>query len=197
MDLKPLHDQLDRLNRNLETLIGLVATLNAKPGTDAAALADTTDTPAAAPAVETGAAEPEARRGRPRKRYFYNSTKHWVQETGSSPGPEWVEVTKTKYEEIRDKIAKGELKPGGDEPAKPAAAASVNDDPFADDPAPAAATLTLENVRDAAFKVRDKFGMDEARKIIAKYAAKLDQVKPSDFATLIADCDARLAESDL
>jgi hypothetical protein len=197
MDLKPLHDQLDRLNRNLETWIGLVATLNAKPGTDAAALAATPDTPAAAPTVETGAAEPEAKRGRPRKRYFYNSTKHWAQETGSSPGPEWVEVTKTKFEEIRDKIARGELKPIGTEaPAETTPAAS--DDPFADDePAATTKALTLDDVRAAAFKVRDKFGMDEARTLIGKYAAKLDQVKPEDFAKLIADCDAKIGASDL
>lgn len=193
MDLKPLHDQLDRLNCNLETWIGLVATLNAKPGAEPVVVESATP---AAP--EAPAAEPEQKRGRPRKRYFYNSAKHWVQENSTSPGPEWVEVTKTKFEEIRDKIAKGELKPGGDEPEKAAAPAPNDDDPFADEPTAGGTTaLTLENVREAAFKVRDKFGMDEARKIIAKYGAKLDQVKPSDFASLIGDCEQRLAEGDL
>lgn len=191
MDLRPLHDQLDRLNKNLETWIGLVATLNAKPTEPAAA-------PAAPAAEPTPAAEPEAEskgRGRPRKRYFYNSVKQWVQETGTSPGAEWVEVTKTKFEEIRDKIAKGELKPAA-ETAAPAPAAS--DDPFADEPeAPQAGTLTLDDVRSAAFKVRDKFGMDEARKIIAKFGAKLDQVPPEQFAALVAACEAKLAEGDL
>lgn len=192
MDLRPLHDQLDRLNKNLETWIGLVATLNAKPTEPAVAV------PAAPAAEPTPAAEPEAEskgRGRPRKRYFYNSTKQWVQETGTSPGADWVEVTKTKFEEIRDKIAKGELKPAA-ETAAPAPAAS--DDPFADEPeAPKDGVLTLEDVRSAAFKVRDKFGMDEARKIIAKFGAKLDQVPPEQFAALVAACEAKLAEGDL
>lgn len=191
MDLRPLHDQLDRLNKNLETWIGLVATLNAKPTEPAAA-------PAAPAAEPTPAAEPEAEskgRGRPRKRYFYNSEKQWVQENSGSPGPEWVEVTKTKFEEIRDKIAKGELKPAAE--TAPSSAAPT-DDPFADDEPPAkAGTATLEDVRAAAFKVRDKFGMDEARKIIAKYGAKLDQVPPEKFAALIAECEAKLGDGDL
>lgn len=192
MDFKPLFDQLDRLNKNLETWIGLVATLNQTP---AAAPAAAVETPAAPAAAET---ETEGKgRGRPRKRYFYNSAKQWVQENTSSPGAEWVEVTKTKFEEIRDKIARGELKPAGTEaPAETAPAAS--DDPFADDePTATTKALTLDDVRAAAFKVRDKFGMDEARTLIGKYAAKLDQVKPEDFAKLIADCDAKIGASDL
>lgn len=196
MDFKPLYDQIDRLNKNLETWIGLVATLNSAPAAAAAVPAAATASPSASPPAASSDDGESKGRGRPRKRYFYNSAKHFVQENTGSPGPEWVEVTKTKFEEIRNKIASGELKPGGDAPA--AAPAAASDDPFADEPSgDAAPTLTLDDVRAAAFKVRDKFGMDEARTLIGKYAAKLDQVKPEDFARLIDDCNKKVGDADL
>lgn len=193
MDFKPIHEQLERLNSNLETWIGLVSVLNSKAAPDVSA----TPPAAPAPAAETSpepAAETESKgRGRPRKRYFYNSTKQWVQENSTSPGAEWVEVTKTKFEEIRDKISKGELKPANETPA-----AAPSDDPFADDaPTSPQKDLTLEEVRAVAFQVRDKFGMDRAKTIIAKFAPKLDQIKVEDYARFIAECNSALGDGDL
>lgn len=197
MDLTPLHAQLDRLNRNLETLTGILAASNSAVSDAKTILADSSAPTAASvtpAAPAASAATPEKKgRGRPRTRYFYNSSRHFVQENTDSPGPEWVEVTKTKFEEIRDKIASGELKPVHDAPS-----ASAQDDPFADEPtgSPSAA-FTLDDVRNVAFKVRDKFGMDKAKALIGKYATKLDQVAEKDFAALIVDCEKALGSDDL
>lgn len=200
MDFTPLHAQADRLNRNLETLIGLMAAAGSTVQ-DATAIVAGNTAPAPATAIAAAEAPTEKKgRGRPRIRYFYNSSRHFVQENTDSPGKEWVEITKTKYEEIRDKIASGELKPVYDAPttAGTATPAPVQDDPFADEPAVASAkAFTLDDVRNAAFKVRDKFGMDKAKGLIGKYAAKLDQVAETDFAALIADCEKTLAPDDL
>jgi len=198
MDLTPLHAQLERLNRNLETLTGILAASNSTVQEAATIVAGAAPASPPAPAASAApAASPEKKgRGRPRTRYFYNSSRHFVQENTESPGPEWVEITKTKFEEIRDKIASGELKPVHDVPPASGAAAPAQDDPFADEPTTTKA-YTLDDVRNAAFKVRDKFGMDKAKALIGKYAVKLDQVNEKDFAALIADCEKALGSDDL
>lgn len=201
MNLEPLYLSINQLNRNVETLIGLVAAGKlAGPAADVAAAGVVTGAAVSTAPTETtppadAPTEAEGKRGRPRKHYYFNSEKAWVQENTGSPGAGWVEVTKTKFEEIRNKIASGEIKPTTlGSPSSPTAK-PVDEDPFADD-APAAAAPTLEDVRKIAFALRDKHGMDKAKALIAKFAAKLDEIKPERYAEFIQAATDALNPTD-
>jgi hypothetical protein len=56
---------------------------------------------------------------------------------------------------------------------------------------------TAEDVKAAAFKVRDAISMDAAKKIIKAHgAAELAKLDPSVFTAFIADCEAAVAEAE-
>jgi hypothetical protein len=58
-------------------------------------------------------------------------------------------------------------------------------------------TLTADDAKAAAFKVRDAISMDAAKKIIKKHgAAELAKLEPASFAAFISDCEAAVAEAE-
>jgi hypothetical protein len=129
-------------------------------------------------------------------RYWYDNKAQRLEEATDSPGAEFVELTKTKFEEVKAKLAAPA--PAPTPPAAPTAAAP-SDDPFADDEPGAGTTATMafaiEDVREVAFKVRDKFGTEAAKTLIAKYAVKLDQIPVSRYGEFVTEATALLQAS--
>lgn len=186
-----LNSQVSRLNQNLETWIGLVATAQASQETKPALEVAPAPAPVAV-AVEPASSEtpPAKPRGRPRKvRYWFDHLTRRLEASSDSPGTEFEELTKVKYDEVKAALdAPVEAAPAP-EGAQPAA-----DNPFADDEPAAAALITLDQVRAVAFQYRDRFGTDAAKTLIAKYAEKLNLMHEARYADFVAEVQAALAQ---
>jgi hypothetical protein len=198
-----IYSQLDRLNKNLEAWIGMVAVARATdptappPAPVAIETAPAVEAQAVEAAVAVDAPTPDAatpasvaKRGRPKKmRYWREGSTGVLEEATDAPGVGWTEITKAKFDAMRESPAA----------VSTTAPTPVADDPFADEDEPAAAavpTVTLDQVREIAFKVRDKFGNDLAKDLIGRYAVKLAEIPESRYAEFVAEAQAFLS-SDL
>lgn len=177
MNLQPLYDEIRNLNENIVTLIGAIAA---------------TGTSVPAQVAQPAPAETEkSKGGRPKTTYWRLSNGNVVKTSGEGGPAGASEITKAEYEKAQLEAAKATQKPATTEPA-----GNATSDPFGDD-TQASEAITLDDVRTAAFKVRDAKGEAVAKGIIAKYADKLANVKAEQFGALKAELDAALSGGDL
>lgn len=129
--------QLERLNTNLENLVGAIAA-----NTSVASALTSNAAPAAAP--EKPAKAPK---------------KEKATEPAPAPAAEPVPAAEVPQAEV---------------------------DPFADDVADAAPTYTLDDVREAGLKLKDKIGLEKTREFIAKFGVStIKDVPESKFAEFV------------
>lgn len=199
-----LENQLERLNTNLESLIGAIVAGNglvsalASPAItikNEIATSDVAD--AAAAAAATG--DEKSGRGRSKTRYFKNKEgSQAVKTSGVGPGPDWVEITKAEYESqnftnannvksareaaIDEKLQKAKAEEGADQ------------DPFGtNDAASTKPARTLDDVREIALKLRDATSMDDAKAFIATFGvAKVADLPPAKFDDFVTKAQAKL-----
>ena len=198
-----LENQLERLNTNLESLIGAIVAGNglvsalASPATTIKNETATSDVADAAAATATG--DEKSGRGRPKTRYFKNKEgSQAVKTSGVGPGPDWVEITKAEYESqnftnannvksareaaIDEKLQKAKAEDGADQ------------DPFGtNDAASTTPARTLDDVREIALKLRDATSMDDAKAFIATFGvAKVADLPPAKFDDFVTKAQAKL-----
>lgn len=197
-----LEQQIERLNQNLETLVGAIAASNGIVAKMLAAggavhtnvVNDNNAAEGKTEAADTGSDEKPGR-GRPKTRYFkHKDGGQAVKTSGVGPGSDWVETTKAEYDAMNLSSAKA-----AQEAQKPAAPA--DEDPFADD-APTAATTpaktyTLDDVREIGLKLRDTTSADDAKALIATYGvAKLAELPAAKWADFVDKANAKIKEAE-
>ena len=211
-----IEQQLERLNANLEALVGAIAantsvsksTLAAdKPVfaasaekaavtggvsmKDEATNADATTTETAPAAGKDEKRGP----GRPKTRYYRaDETGVTIKTSGDVPEGRWTEISKAEYDKANHTAATGVKSAPKSEPTT-----EPDADPFADDePAAPAKEYTLDDVREVALKLRDKTSMDEAKAFIATFGvAKVADLPQDKFGDFIAKANEKLTEAEL
>lgn len=161
-----LESQLERLNTNIEALVGAIAASTSIKATAAAAPA-----PAAATTTEKPAKPRKAKTEAP---------------AAAAPVASTLGVS---AEQVAEDLKQAPA-------AAPAAEApQANDDPFGDLNAgeTAAPTYTIDDVREAALKLRDATDMDKAKAFIAKFGVDSIKYLPEDkFADFITKANAAI-----
>lgn len=182
--------KLDRLIAAMETLAGAVIANTAalQSGQAAAPAAPVSAQPAAepAPAAEqpqpTGASGP----GRPRTVFYRLSDGSVVKQTSRDPVPDGAQpATKAEYEAAQEQAA-------------PAAAAAPSAPAAEEAPAVAAPTeLTIDDARNAALAIRDKFGLDRAKEVLKGFGIeKVGDLKPEQIGAFLEVCADALNPTD-
>lgn len=168
-----------------ESITGTHAKLVSAVGVGKTALIDTTT-------VEGASTQPtteKSNRGRRPTRYWKLADGSAVKSSAEdAPSAGAVEVTKDEYERLNHERSTA----AHVEQTKPQA----SEDPFSD--APPAKTVTMEEVRAAAFAYRDKHGADKAKEVIKRVAKveRLQDVVEANWQPLIDAFEGR-EESDL
>ena len=180
--------KLDRLIAAMETLAGaVIANTAALQSGQAAAPAAASEQPQPAaepaPAAEqpqpTGASGP----GRPRTVFYRLSDGSVVKQTSRDPVPDGAQpATKAEYEAAQEQAAAAA-------PSAPAAEEA---------PAVAAPTeLTIDDARNAALAIRDKFGLDRAKEVIKGFGIeKVGDLKPEQIGAFLKVCADALNPTD-
>lgn len=211
-----IEQQLERLNANLEALVGAIAAntsvSKSAPAADKPVFAASAEkaavtggvsmkdetTNAGATVTETApAADKDEKRspGRPKTRYYRaDETGVTIKTSGDVPEGRWTEISKAEYDKANHAAATGVKSAPKSEPTTEPAA-----DPFADDePAAPAKEYTLDDVREVALKLRDKTSMDEAKAFIATFGvAKVADLPQDKFGDFIAKANEKLTEAEL
>lgn len=190
--------KLDRLIAAMETLAGaVIANANALQSAQAAAAAfSQAAAPAAAPAAPVSAQlAPAAEQpqsagasgpGRPRTVFYRLSDGSVVKQTSRDPVPDGAQpATKAEYEAAQEQAA-------------PAAAAAPSAPAAEEAPAVAAPTeLTIDDARNAALAIRDKFGLDRAKEVIKGFGIeKVGDLKPEQIGAFLKVCADALNPTD-
>jgi len=215
-----IEQQLERLNANLEALVGAIVA-NTSVSKSAAAADKPVFAASAEKAAATGGvsmnteptnagatateAEPAAGKdekrgpGRPKTRYYRaDETGVAIKTSGDAPEGRWTEISKAEYDKANNAVA-ASTKPAAKAEPTPEPAADSASDPFADDePATPAKQYTLDDVREVALKLRDKTSMDDAKAFIATFGvAKVADLPQDKFGDFIAKANEKLTEAEL
>ncbi len=188
MNLEPLYHQLVLLNSNIETLIGAIAATGGVQATRPVAPTHNAATSANAVAASAANNSTAGTPGRPKTRYFRLENDEVVKSSSKDAPAGGVEITKEEYDTLNNAAAKVATKPAVVPVPTPAAPAAS---PF-DDETPA--EVSFDDVRTAAYKLRDQKGVEVAKAVIEKFAPKLPEVKPEQYAKLKAALESALTE---
>ena len=183
-----IEEQLERLNNNLEVLAGAFTAMASATGGAAAATAalsqasNATDDSSDDDGDDSKPAKKETR-GRKRHRYYRNPDGSTFKAPNKDDNPNAVEITKAEFE-------KGDTPPAAEKPAEPKV----------EQPAPSGAP-TFADVRNAAFKIRDKYDLAAASEFIAPFTPegsdrKMKDIPESRYAEFIAAVEKKLAGGD-
>lgn len=191
--------QIERLNNNIENLVGALvafATNRAINVTAPASVASTETATTSAPAT-TGSGTPEKAtgtgRGRRPTRYWKLTDGSAVKSSGAdSPSAGAVEIEQPEYERVINSKAIQEH-------AKLVGAETSQADAFGEDEvANTAPSITLEDVRTAAFAYRDKHGPDKAKALIKKHGAeKLAELPEGNWTAFVAEANGKPEDESL
>ena len=179
-----IEQQLERLNANLEAIVGAIAanTSVASSFTAAAAVGSTDKPQAAENPLGDAPANPRGA-GRPKTLYYRLANGEVVKSSSKdTPVKGAVEITKDEYDAAQAKPNKAETKT---EPkAEPAAGAS-------------SVTYTIDDVREVALKYRDKTSQEQAKAHIATFGvASIKDLPEVKFAEFIEKTKALIEGGD-
>lgn len=180
-----IEEQLERLNNNLEVLAGAFTAMASTAGGAAVATAALSQAANTADEDDGEDSKPikKETRGRPRHRYYRNPDGTTFKAPNKDDNPNAVEITKAEFE-------KGDTPPAAEKPAEPKV----------EQPAPSGAP-TFADVRNAAFKIRDKYDLAAASEFIAPFTPegsdrKMKDIPESRYAEFIAAVEKKLAGGD-
>lgn len=182
-----LEQQLERLNTNLEALVGAIAA-NTSTVNNIAAIAGQSPAPERPQAADSPLADDGKNprgAGRP-KTVYYRLANGQVVKSSSKDAPTEgaVEITKAEYEAA--------VNNGGKTPADTKPQSSEN--PLSDSPAP---KYTLDDVREIGLKYRDKTDQATAKAHVATFGvASLKDLPPEKFEEFITKTKALLEGDD-
>lgn len=181
-----IEQQLERLNANLEALVGAIAAntsvANAIASTASAALPAGDKPQAAENPLGEAPANPRGA-GRPKTVYYRLANGEVVKSSSKdTPVEGAVEITKDEYDAAQVKPPKAETKT---EPkSEPAAGTS-------------SVTYTIDDVREVALKYRDKTSQEQAKAHIATFGvASIKDLPEAKFAEFIEKTKALIEGGD-
>lgn len=192
-----LENQIERLNNNIENLVGALVAFatNRVVNVTAPASAASTETATTSAPATTASGTPEKAtgtgRGRRPTRYWKLTDGSAVKSSGAdSPSAGAVEIEQAEYERIINSQAIQAH-------AKAVGADTPQADALSEDE-PATPSITLEDVRTAAFSYRDKHGPEKAKALIKKHGSeKLAELPEANWSAFVAEANGKTEDESL